>query len=160
MKKLLIICVLLLGLLIPSLAGAAADVVSVTRTKVTQPSSSARGIDKITYTFSSTDADAERAAARSIASVFGTIVKFHYIPGAVNTPDAGADIRVYSALTGGIDLLFSACDNVGATETVGFPAHATTLRPAFMAGDTLYFSATDLGAGTNDGVLYVWILSP
>ena len=158
MKKWLIVLTLLF-LIIPSVVFAT-DTVTVTRTKVTTPTPSVKGIDKITFTFSSDDGEVARAAGTAIADVFGTIVKFHYIPDGTNTPDAAADIRLYSSLTGGIDLLYGACDNVGATETVNFPANTTYYRPPFMAGDTLYFYAGSLGAETNAGVLHVWILSP
>lgn len=138
----------------------ATDTVTVVRTIVQQPTPSMKGVEKLTFTFSSDDGEVARAAGTAIAGVIGTIEKFHYIPDGTNTPDAGADIRLYSSLTGGIDLFYGACDNVGATETVGFPASGTTYRAPFMAGDTLYFYAGSLGTGTNAGILYVWILNP
>lgn len=150
----------LIAIFIVSGTAFATDTVTVTRTIVNQPSPSIQGVEKLTFTFSSDDGEVARAAGTSIANVLGTLVKFHYIPHGTNTPDAAADIRVYSAETGGIDLLFGACDNVGATETVNFPANATYYRPAFLAGETVYFYAGSLGTGTNAGVLYVWILNP
>lgn len=160
MKKFLILFSLFVAFFMIPAASGATDTVTVTKTSVTLPSPSVKGIEKITFTFSSDDGEVGRAAGTSIANIIGTIVKFHYIPDGTNTPDAAADIRVYSALTGGIDLLYGACDNVGATETVNFPANTTYYRPPFMAGDTLYFYAGSLGSGTNAGVMHVWILSP
>ena len=138
----------------------AADSATPTRTTIHQPTSFFKGVEQITFTFSSTDGTVERNANWSVAGVTGFIMKFHYIPDGTNTPDAAADIQVFPSLTGGVNLLYGACDNVGATETIGFPAEAINGGPVFLANDTLYFYAGSLGAGTNGGVLHLYILNP
>ena len=138
----------------------AADTVSVAKTIVQQPTPSISGITKYTFTFSSDDGTIARAAANSAANVIGWIAKVQYVPGAVNTPDAAADIQLYTHLTTGVNILYGLLDNVGATETIDTPVSSAAGVGVFLGGETLYFSAASLGAGTNDGVLYVWVITP
>lgn len=138
----------------------AADTVTVARTIVRAPGPSMRGVEKIVFTFSSDDGEIARAAANSAANVLGTIVKAHYVPDGTSTPDAGADIRLFTHLTTGVNILYAMIDDVGATETIVCPVTTTVYAPVFLGGETIYISATSLGAGTNAGVLTIWLVNP
>lgn len=157
MKKILAILVFMVAL--PGLA-LAADTVTVADVDLVLPSAAVRGVRQITFTFSSDDGTIARAAGNSAARVLGTIVKAHYIPDGSNTPDAGADIQLFTHLTTGVNVLYGLIDNVGATETIGVPVTTTVNQPVFIGNETLYFSAGSLGAGTNGGILTVWVVSP
>jgi hypothetical protein len=160
MKKLLFSWLAVLLMCSAPWSATAADTVTVADVDLVLPSAAVRGVRQITFTFSSDDGTIARAAGNSAANVLGTIVKAHYIPDGTNTPDAGADIQLFTHLTTGVNILYGMIDNVGATETIIYPATATVNGPVFLGKETIYFSAGSLGAGTNGGILRMWVVSP
>lgn len=151
-KALMIIVILLTALTAP--VAFAADTVTVSENYYSD-SRWSKSIRQITWTFSSDDGTI--AATAPLPAVSGTLVGFWYKPGGTNTPDAAADISVISGSTSTVNLLNAICDNVGATETR--PAQAD-FKIRTLVNDTLYFVAGSLGAGTNDGILTIFVELP
>lgn len=154
MRKTIIVLGILFGLAF-SVAAQAAEwtiINDITRPKKSGWSGTHRFI---TAAFSSTDGTADRTAVA--AQVSGMILGFHYAPDGTSTPDAAADIQVFKSATGGVNLLYGACDDVGATET---EPSLTDFIGTELDEDTIYFYAGSLGAGTNAGRLTLKIKLP
>jgi hypothetical protein len=135
----------------------AADTVTVTDSVMSTPGS-VKGLRVITWTYSSDDGTIGETSP--IAKVTGTIVGAKHIPDGVNTPDAAADYTILDASSSGMDVLYGAGANIGASRTIVFPVESVNAGPVYLANETLYFAAGSLGAGTNAGVFKLYISLP
>lgn len=163
MKKILgflMIPLLLCSLFVISAPVMATDTLSIVDITLPRIPGWSRGVRIIRWTYSSDDGTVGADADYIAEHVTGTIIGFKHEPDGTNTPDSAADYDILDAVSSGMNVLFDAGDNIGASRTIVVPVEAVNSGPVFVADEALYFYATALGAGTNAGVFEVYILLP